>query len=433
MEISEILFHLFLLAIILAFPVFLVVTLVKLIYRDSFIIRKEKSLVKYFTLWPQRIDKHVHELLLSRFPYYANLSSSERIRFYARLRLFMASKKFKACQIPEVTMEMKALISASAMQLTFGLDKFIFHHFKTILVYPKAFLYSDNNYHKGNVNIKGSISISFEDFVQGYANPNDSYNLGLHEMAHALELEYNLKDEYDTFFGAYYERWLKSAATELVRMNYGQSDFLRKYAARNVKEFFSVCAENFFERPVLMKENMPEIYKHMTLLLNQDPASGKFSNQVRTKLGQNNLIPSGPYVFQAKSSYVQTLLPSIFGLFLFSLLSILTKEVSLVFILVIPWLAILIFTLFRLNDLYIYPGSVVVKPFFERFIKLRVYNLENIVSVSFLNENKRTIKISHINEGRVVYDSHAIFCGDEKIRELISLLKSFKVMVKHNR
>lgn len=159
MEISEILFILLLLAIILAFPVFLVVTLFKLIYRDSFITRKEKSLVKYFTLWPQRIDKHVHELLLSRFPYYANLCSSERVRFYARLRLFIASKKFKPCQIPEVTMEMKVLISASAVQLTFGLDKFIFHHFKTILVYPKAFLYSDNNYHKGNVNIKGSISI----------------------------------------------------------------------------------------------------------------------------------------------------------------------------------------------------------------------------------------------------------------------------------
>ncbi len=433
MEISEILFIVLLLAIILAFPVFLVVTLVKLIFRDSFIIRKEKSLVKYFTLWPQRIDKHVHELLLSKFPYYANLSSFERIRFYARLRLFIASKKFKPCQISEVTQEMKVLISASAVQLTFGLDKFIFHHFKTILVYPKAFLYSDSNYHKGNVNIKGSISISFEDFVQGYANPTDSYNLGLHEMAHALELEYNLKDEYDTFFGVYYERWLKSAATELVRMNYGQSDFLRKYAARNVKEFFSVCAENFFERSVLMKDKMPEIYKHMTLLLNQDPASGKFSNQVRTKLGQNSVIPSEPYVFHAKPSFMRSFLPSMSALFIFLLLSIMTKEVTLFFILVILWLVIVVFTLFNLKDFYIYPGSLVVKPFFERLLKLRVYNLENVVSVSFLNENKRAIKISHINEGRVVYDSHAIFCGDEKIRELISLLKSFKVMVKHSR
>jgi Mlc titration factor MtfA (ptsG expression regulator) len=433
MEISEILFILLLLAIILAFPVFLITTLVKLIYRDSFIIRKEKSLVKYFTLWSQRIDKHVHELLLSKFPYYANLSSSERIRFYARLRLFMASKKFKPCQIPEVTMEMKVLISASAVQLTFGLDKFIFHHFKTILVYPKAFLYSDKNYHKGNVNIKGSISISFEDFVQGYANPTDSYNLGLHEMAHALELEYNLKDEYDTFFGAYYERWLKSAATELVRMNYGQSDFLRKYAARNVKEFFSVCVENFFERSVLMKEQMPEIYKHMTLLLNQDPASGKFSNQIRAKLGQHSVVPSEPYVFHAKPSFTRSFLPGLSTLFIFLLLSIMTKEVTLFFILGILWLAIFVFTLFNLKDFYIYPGSLVVKPFFNRLLKLRVYSLENVVSVSFLNENKRTIKISHINEGRIVYDSHFIFCDDEKIRELISLLKSFKVMVKHSR
>ncbi|HEX2934752.1 MAG TPA: zinc-dependent peptidase [Bacteroidales bacterium] len=433
MEINEILFFSLLSAFVVVFPVFIIISLVKLIFRDSFIIRKEKSLVKLFTLFPQRIDKYIHELLVAKFPYYTSLSSSERIRFYVRLRLFIESKRFKPCQILEVTQEMKILIGASAVQLTFGLDKFIFHHFKTILVYPKAFLYSDRNYHKGNVNVKGSISISFEDFVKGYADPTDSYNLGLHEMAHALELEYNLKDEYDAFFGAYYERWLKSAATELVRMNYGQSDFLRKYAGRNVKEFFSVCAENFFERPILMKEKLPEIYRHMTLLLNQDPASGKFSNQVRSRMGQNRAIPSGPYVFLAKPLYLQTFLPNISGLFIFLLLSIWAKEVMLVLILVIPWLAIFVFTVFNLKYFYIYPGSLVVRPFLERILKLRVYNLENVVSVSFPNENKRIIKISHINEGRVVYDSHAILCGDEKLRELISLLKSSKVMVKFSR
>lgn len=433
METSEILPILTLVAFILVFPVYLIFTLVKLIFRDTFILRKEKSLIKYFTIFPQRIDKQIHELLLCKFSYYTNLSSAEKIRFYARLRLFMESKKFTPCQIPEITTEMKALISASAVQLTFGLNKFIFHHFKTILVYPKAFLYSDRNYHKGNVNIKGSISLSFEDFIEGYADPSDSYNLGLHEMAHALELEYNLKDEYDAFFGAYYERWLRSAATELVRMNYGQSDFLRKYAASNVKEFFSVCAENFFERPVHMKEKLPEIYKHMTLLLNQDPASGKFSNKVRSKLVQNNVVPSGLHVFQAKPLYLRTFLPNIAGLFIFFLLSLLIKEVSLVFILVILWFAIFIYTLFNLKELYIYPDSIVIMPFFKGLGKLQVYNLENIVSVSFVNQNKRIIKISHINGDRVLYDSHPIFYGADKVTQLISLLKSFKVMVKYSR
>ncbi len=430
MEAGEILLILLILVFVFVLPGLLIVTFVKLIYRDSLIIRKEKSLIKYYSLFPQRIDNHFHQLLMSKFSYYTTLSASERIRFYVRLKLFIEVKKFKPCQIPEVTQEMKVLISASAIQLTFGLDKFIFHHFKTILVYPKAFLYSDRNYHKGNVNIKGSISISFEDFVEGYRNPTDSYNLGLHEMAHALELEYNLKDEYDTFFGAYYDRWLKSAATELVRMNYGQSDFLRKYAARNVKEFFSVCVENFFERPVPMKERLPEIYKHMTLLLNQDPASGKFSNQVRLSIEKHTVVPNGPHIFRAQSSYIRSFLPNISGIFIFLLLSVLTREFMFVLILIIPWITVFFFTLFNLREFYIYPGSLVIKPFLGRFFKLRVYNLENVVYVSFPDENKRRIKISHINEGRVLHDSHSIFLGQDKIQEMITLLKSCKVMVK---
>jgi MtfA peptidase len=433
MQANEILPLLFFFLFIIVIPGFLLTEFVKLLFRDSFITRKEKSLIRYYTLFPQRIDKRTHELLLSKFVYYAQLPSDQKTRFYVRLKLFLASKKFVPREITDVTYEMKALISASAIQLTFGLEKFIFNHFKTIFVYPKSFLSRyDNNYHKGDVNIKGSIAFSFEDFMEGYRDPTDSYNLGLHEMAHALELEYNLKDEYDAFFASYYERWLKSAATELVRMNYGQSDFLRKYASRNVKEFFSVCVENFFERSALMKERLPEIYKHLTLLLNQDPTSVSYSAPVRERHGQPAIIPDVPVLFKTSVSYA-SFLPNLFLAAIFMLFVFLLKELVLFVFLFILWLGILLFTIGTLKYLCIYPDILVVRPFLSWFAKLKTYRMEDIVSVSFFDGNKQSLKISHIQDGKIFNKSYVIFFDDSTKSQITAHLKLAKVMVKQCR
>jgi Mlc titration factor MtfA (ptsG expression regulator) len=343
----------------------------------------------------------------------------------------MASKKFKPNQIPEVTQEMKICISASAIQLTFGLEKFIFHHFKTIMVYPKAFLsVYGNNYHKGDVNVQGAISLSYEDFLDGYRDPSDAYNLGLHEMAHALELELNLKDEYDTFFAAYYERWIKSAATELVRMNYGQSEFLRKYASRNVKEFFSVCVENFFERPVNMKERLPEIYKHLCLMLNQDPVSAYASGDVRNQILCIAEVPSEPHLFSTDNSWSYTIRPVIFLALCLGLIAVLTKDITVSVIFFTGILLITMWTLAKSNNLILYKQVLQIKPLFTQIFQHKTYRLDQIVSVSLSPARKSVVKISHITSGKIELDTHMVYFTTAQTAEFISRLKALKIMVK---
>ena len=56
-------------------------------------------------------------------------------------------------------------------------------------------------------------------------------------------------------------------------MQAGQVNLLNKYAATNFEEFWAVCIETFFEKPVPFREQLPELYHSLCHLLNQDPTT----------------------------------------------------------------------------------------------------------------------------------------------------------------
>ena len=143
------------------------------------------------------VPERYREILRKYFAYYQKLSPVNQDRFEKKLVVFLHSKRFIPRGIDEVTIEAKVLISASAVQLTFGLPEFYFHHFNKIIVYPNDYYSSiTKRYHKGEVNpLFGIIVLSWQSFVDGYIYGQDSFNLGLHEMAHALRLESIIRNE----------------------------------------------------------------------------------------------------------------------------------------------------------------------------------------------------------------------------------------------
>ena len=186
----------------------------------------------------------------------------------------MTSKKFIPRQMSAVTWEMKVLIAASAIQLTFGFPSVHLSYFQYILVFPRTF-YSQANkqLHKGEVNPRvKTIALSWADFVDGYLKP-DGRNLGLHEMAHALRLENRIKnDEYDFLDEHVLKDWETLAVNTMNEINNGQEQFFREYGGVNNEEFFAVAVENFFERPLAFKDNHPDTYRTLCALLKQDPS-----------------------------------------------------------------------------------------------------------------------------------------------------------------
>ncbi len=231
------------------------------------------TLIKYQGQHVLPFPKESKEILRKYFDYYQNLNSEQRLSFEKKVHQFMRLKQFIPRGIDSVTLEMKTLISACAVQLTFGLPYVFLRHFKRILVYPDNYYSTINhNYHKGEVNPRyGIIVMSWKAFVQGYYK-KQGINLGLHEMAHALHLENMiLNDEFDFLDSTILKDWSKLAKIEMVKIKNGTS-FFRSYGGSNEHEFFAVAVENFFERPREFKARVPEAYRVLSQLLNQDPA-----------------------------------------------------------------------------------------------------------------------------------------------------------------
>ncbi|MEQ9402088.1 MAG: zinc-dependent peptidase [Cyclobacteriaceae bacterium] len=226
------------------------------------------------SLYPAVYLSEKHKAYLERyFVFYQKLPPVSQGVFRKRVATFISSKKFIPRNMEYVTSEMKVLISASAIQLTFGFPKVNLSYFNNILVYPDSY-YSviNRTHHKGEVNPRfRAIVLSWKYFVEGYLKP-DGRNLGLHEMAHALRLENRiLNQEYNFLDENILKEWELRAEYTMQEIRDGQEDFFREYGAVDNEEFFSVAVENFFERPKTFFEKHPKTYTTLCRLLRQDP------------------------------------------------------------------------------------------------------------------------------------------------------------------
>jgi len=223
--------------------------------------------------WVLPVPPLYKNILQKYFRYYQWLSPGNKNKFERKVCNFLYSKRFIPRNIDEVTIEAKILIAASAVQLTFGLHNNYLQHFDKILVYPNEYYSSiTKQYHKGEVNPRfGIIVLSWNNFVEGYVRAQDSVNLGLHEMAHALRLENMIRHSEYKFFDEGLVSRFDEYARVICRSPQEYANFFRPYARTNEHEFFSVAIENFFERPELFQQQVPELYVTITHLLGQDP------------------------------------------------------------------------------------------------------------------------------------------------------------------
>jgi MtfA peptidase len=226
------------------------------------------------------VPPYYRELLQKYFRYYQGLSEENKQAFEQKLCRFVYSKRFIPRGMKEVPLEMVVFIAAVAVQITFGLPHVYLRHFDKILIYPDDY-YSNitKRYHKGEVNPAfGIIVLSWHNFMEGFLHANDAINLGLHEMAHALRIENIIRNEEYSFFDRsllrQLDQWCERICHDAEALN---ASFFRPYACTNAHEFFSVAVENFFERADQFREDLPDLYSIMALLLNQDPLKMRFS------------------------------------------------------------------------------------------------------------------------------------------------------------
>jgi len=211
--------------------------------------------------------------LEDNFSFYQKLTLKQKNIFQHRMYVLSVKKEFKTTPDFTVTNEMKLLVIATLVMLTFGMRNYRVKSVKTIVIYPDAFISRiKNQEHIGEFNpAMKAVVFSWKDFLKGYELTNDNLNLGIHEFSHALH--YNSLQRWDIsslLFARGFLTIQKLLNTEEDLETIKKATYLRAYAHTNMYEFFAVCIEHYIESPLRFKKELPELYKILKQMMNYE-------------------------------------------------------------------------------------------------------------------------------------------------------------------
>jgi Mlc titration factor MtfA (ptsG expression regulator) len=259
-------------AIFVTALLFLIVYFSFRMFELAYVMRKKRPLYNHVYLKLRKLNSNEQSILRNRFKFYKKLNEKQKLHFEHRVASFIIDKTFIGREGQQITDDIKVLVSATAVMLTFGFRDFYIGLMDKIFVYPDEF-YSNMNdaYHKGEFNPRlNALVISWKHFEQGFNISNDNLNLGIHEFAHAIHLNsIKERDVSSTIFKDSFKELTdylsenKSLRNELIA-----SEYFRDYAFTNQFEFLAVVIESFIETPTEFKNQFPKIYSYTKQMLN---------------------------------------------------------------------------------------------------------------------------------------------------------------------
>ncbi|SDB66242.1 hypothetical protein SAMN03097699_3213 [Flavobacteriaceae bacterium MAR_2010_188] len=238
----------------------------------SYAMRHRRPAYIHFPFFLRQLNTNQKAILNNEFPFYRKLKTKHKRYFEHRVVSFIRDKDFIGREGLQITDEMKILISATAVMVTFGFRDFYIGLINKIFIYPAQFYSKANNsYHKGEFNPRlQTLVLSWKHFRKGFEIKDDNVNLGIHEFAHAVHMNsIKERDISSTIFSDSFKEMTelltekKELREELIASNY-----FRNYAYTNQFEFLAVIIESFIETPEEFQSQFPEIYSKTKQMLN---------------------------------------------------------------------------------------------------------------------------------------------------------------------
>jgi MtfA peptidase len=224
--------------------------------------------------------------------HYGMLDDSEKKELTAMVQVFLEEKQWEGCGGLELTDEIRVTIAAQACLLQLGLPHDYYRNVESILVYPSTVVTPQRQPGVfetvaspvepslpilGQAFAKGPVILVWDAVLHGARHPEQGHNVVYHEFAHKLDMldgaadgtpplvDRSLLDEWVAVCSREYQRLCDLAET-------GHKTFLDSYGAENEAEFFAVATEEFFDRPMALLGNAPELYRVLGAYYRQDPA-----------------------------------------------------------------------------------------------------------------------------------------------------------------
>jgi Mlc titration factor MtfA (ptsG expression regulator) len=226
--------------------------------------------------------KEIH-ILSSHFTYYQNLGNEHKLAFEQRLSVFRDQKKFQMRGMEKVPGDIHLLVSATAIQMTFGLayKKEFFPRLGAVILFPKTFITPELSYQLHAVEVNTDqydcLLLALNMLVKGLKSPKQYYNATLYGMAKLFKKENGIQDEDLPLEKEF-------VLETLFRIRNFNPGYIFQYTALQDYEIFEMCTEHFFSLPQSLQDELPEIYEFLVQTFNQDPL--QFNNPPIISLGE---------------------------------------------------------------------------------------------------------------------------------------------------
>lgn len=221
--------------------------------------------------WYQRqppvLEEPVRQLFFKHSSFYQRLSVEGRARFGERVALFRIAHEYMPQGMESVPEDVKSIIAAAAVQITFGREDFLLEPFENIIVYPKPFASPQfpQKVHASEIfEEDGVVLFSMEQLLYGFSNPYQYYDLGLHEFAKVFVYKYRE------------ERW-PSLGEDIWEKLELVSGMPRSAIVKwiNLPEAavpaLAVSISHFFVFPEQFRSVLPELYQQFAAIFKLDP------------------------------------------------------------------------------------------------------------------------------------------------------------------
>jgi len=229
------------------------------------------------------------QILENNVSIYSLLPQNLREELYGRINIFLDEKEFIGCAGLQISNEIRITIAGNACILQLKRDKRCFPRFTTILIYPDTYVSKEvksdglivvheESVRAGESWYRGPVVLSWADVMRGSLNNSDGHNVVLHEFAHKLDEENEIMNGLPVLRdSSHYAEWAEVLSKEfdslLIRADRGTNSVIDAYGAVSPSEFFAVATESFFEKPLQMKNKLPDLYQQFRRFYNLDPAA----------------------------------------------------------------------------------------------------------------------------------------------------------------
>jgi hypothetical protein len=219
----------------------------------------------YYNKYPQELDRPIRHLINQQSKFYQGLSLEGKKRFRKRMSLFLMAHDFQGMVIEKVPEDIKAVVAANVVHLTFGLPDYLMKRFEKVIIYPNTFPSPQfpKHFHSSEIYAEdGVIMFSAQHLMKGFVQPEAYYNSGLHEAIQAF-IVLNPNKNYPT----------------LPEDIWKQLETISRYPVKSVKQWIgledvnplvvSIC--HFLMFPTHFSKTLPQLFDSIKELLNLNP------------------------------------------------------------------------------------------------------------------------------------------------------------------